>query len=151
MGIHQSDPNFRPNSRNPRLVPRLPAGTAIPSKIEPNRSLEKPSLVSFFLDGAERAVAVGIQNRIAKRRCCAAVTHVRMVQYVRGVHSNLQALRLADLDCLTERGVKVPGSGKLQRLPAERASRPRLGILEKDLAGFRVGNRLNHAIGLQLR
>ena len=65
-----------------------------------------------------------------------------MVQDVRGIQPDLEALGLRHAKHLAHRGVEGPLPRQGHRLTANSAARSRLGVLEQDLSRFRVGHGL---------
>ena len=89
--------------------PKPPNDSHYHSEVEPHRPFELANLIAFGLDETERVGAVDIQNRIALRWRSArgaAVADVRMIQHVRRIHANRDALTFRDADVLAHRRIE---------------------------------------------
>src|SRR6266436_3859042 len=79
---------------------------------------------------------VDIQNEARSRRI--GGVGLGMVEYIRCVHTELQAFGLTDLDQLAQIRVEAPDPRSFYRANAKRASPSGKGILKKDLAGLGI-------------
>src|SRR5215467_6393294 len=76
--------------------------------------------------------------------------HIRVVENVGRIHTDLEAFRFGDPDLLGQGCVESVSSGQLHRCQTERAACSGTGILQQDLTATRVRNRLQCAIWPQL-
>src|SRR5438093_742694 len=122
--------------------------SSVQLKHKPKLSLELPMQIRLCVSAGDETEVrrVDVQHRAIQRG-----RHVRlgMIEHVRCVQTELQALPLCYLDGLGDIRVKSPAARRLKRAHSERSTVSGKRVLKKKLPGFCIHNRVQCASGLE--
>src|SRR5262245_41794066 len=90
--------------------------------------------------GLRQRRSTGARDETKVRRVDIQVRNgrIRMVQHILGVHTNLETLRLGNLERLAEARIEAPPARSFDNTLAESSARSRQRVLQKHLAALRI-------------